>query len=789
MLVYRQRDDGREGPLCDIEGVSPLMRRLLMQRGITTRAQAEAFLHPAPAQLHDPLLMENMAAACERIRAALSAHERICVYGDYDVDGVTSASLLSMYLRSQGGDVRVYIPSRHEEGYGLNVRALEEITRECSLVISVDCGITSVQEVAYVKGIGRDIIVTDHHQLPPELPDCLCLDPLMGDYPFRRLCGAGVAMKLVQALGGLDALEPYWDLAALGTIADIVPLVDENRVLASVGLKRMNAAMRPGIRALCRVSGLKPDSEGRYHVSAGNVGFQLAPRINAGGRMASAVQCVELLTSDDGQAVEELAERLGEDNTQRQAQEQEMISAAERMLADADFTSFRVIIVCGQGWNPGVVGLAASRLTEKYHYPSIVLAQSGDTCVGSCRSIKGVDIFAALSSCKDLFSRFGGHPQAAGLTMRAQDLEQLARRLNEYLRRSVDPRVYLPEVEYDCELEPGQLTLETARELELLSPTGFGNPSPVFRMQAQVKSATAVGQGGAHLKAVLAEGGAQIGAIGFRMGARADTVAGLRQDVIFSLGVNSYMGTERVQAELKALANVSPGAAVAQLSQGAQRDYICYLDRLLYNISIDTAQPRDIEPGQLAQLLRRDAQGVALAADSPALLKRALIMLGGLGVTGLPDVSRGYPDDRRAFNALCLCPDGLPPRGYHYFVWLGGWLDGSHVKRLQDAGVTVLRLRDAPSGPALRPGDDLMRAAYRFVAQNAFRLAGISDICALAEAVAAGAGIAPAQAVAVLHIFRELGLVAFTEEHALRVPPMHKVRLSDSLIYRRLSPG
>ena len=194
MLVYRQRDDGREGPLCDIEGISPLMRRLLMQRGITTRAQAEAFLHPAPAQLHDPLLMENMAAACERIRAALSAHERICVYGDYDVDGVTSASLLSMYLRSQGGDVRVYIPSRHEEGYGLNVRALEEITRECSLVISVDCGITSVQEVAYVKGIGRDIIVTDHHQLPPELPDCLCLDPLMGDYPFRRLCGAGVAM-------------------------------------------------------------------------------------------------------------------------------------------------------------------------------------------------------------------------------------------------------------------------------------------------------------------------------------------------------------------------------------------------------------------------------------------------------------------------------------------------------------------------------------------------------------------------------------------------------------------
>ena len=336
--------------------------------------------------------------------------------------------------------------------------------------------------------------------------------------------------------------------------------------------------------------------------------FQIAPRINAGGRMESAVQCVELLTGQDERRVEELAERLGEDNARRQAQEQEMIAAAESELADADFTSFRAIIVCGEGWNPGVVGLAASRLTEKYHYPSIVLTrQEDDLCVGSCRSIKGVDIFAALSSCKDLFTRFGGHPQAAGLTIRYDDIAELRRRLNEYLMYNVDPKAYLPVIEYDCELDPAQLDIETARELELLAPTGFGNPAPVFRMQAQVRSATAVGQGGAHLKAVLA------------------------------------------------------------------------------------------------------------------------------------------------------------------------------------AGIRVMRLNDAPCGQALRPSDDAMRMAYRYVAQNALYLAGLSDMGALSAALAAGAGISRAQAVAVLHMFRELELIELPDgQSPLRVPPMHKVRLSDSRIYRRL---
>lgn len=787
MLVYRPREDS-SAAVFDMEGVSPLMRRLLAQRGVNTRAQAQAFLHPDAGQLHDPMLLENMSAAAARVRTAIERGESICVYGDYDVDGVTSASILSMYLRSIGGNVRVYIPSRHEEGYGLNLKALEGLVSECEMIITVDCGITSVQEVAYVRGMGRDIIVTDHHQLPPELPDCLCIDPLMGDYPFKRLCGAGVAMKLVQALGGLDALEPYWDLAALGTIADIVPLMDENRVFAKLGLERMNARMRPGIRALCRVAGIKCDAQGAYSVSAGNVAFQIAPRINAGGRMESAVQCVELLTGQDERRVEELAERLGEDNARRQAQEQEMIAAAESELADADFTSFRAIIVCGEGWNPGVVGLAASRLTEKYHYPSIVLTrQEDDLCVGSCRSIKGVDIFAALSSCKDLFTRFGGHPQAAGLTIRYDDIAELRRRLNEYLMHNVDPKAYLPVIEYDCELDPAQLDIETARELELLAPTGFGNPAPVFRMQAQVRSATAVGQGGAHLKAVLTAGGAQIGAIGFRMGERASSVAGTRQDVIFSLGINSYLGNERAQAELKALASISPNDSIAQLAQTAEDDYICYLDSVLYNVNNDTAMPEQISPEQLAELIRSGTQGVALMADCTAHMKRALIMLGGMGVTDMPDVSRGYPEDRRAFNALCLCPCGMPPRGYHTCVSLGGYLDGSLVYRLKAAGIRVMRLNDAPCGQALRPSDDAMRMAYRYVSQNALYLAGLSDMGALSAALAAGAGISRAQAVAVLHMFRELELVELPDgQSPLRVPPMHKVRLSDSRIYRRL---
>ena len=787
VLQFKPKEIGVQPENYDLDGVSPLLKKLLAQRGVTTRAQAEAFLNPARAQLHDPLLMQNMAQICTRISAALSEHEPICVYGDYDVDGVTSAAILSMYLRSQGGDVSVYIPSRHEEGYGLNLTALEQITRDRSLIISVDCGITSQREVAYVKGLGRDIIVTDHHQLPPVLPECLCLDPLMGDYPFRRLCGAGVVMKLLQALGGMDALEPYWDLAALGTIADIVPLVDENRVLASLGLKRMNERLRPGLRALCRVAGLKCDQHGNYRVTSGNVAFQLAPRINAGGRMESAVQCVELLTSDDGRLVEELAERLGEDNAQRQAQEQQMIQAAEASLADADFTSFRAIIVCGEGWNPGVVGLAASRLTEKYHYPSIVLTRRGDLCVGSCRSIKGVDIFAALSSCKDLFTRFGGHPQAAGLTIHADDLPKLIERLNDYLRRNVPSRVYLPELEYDCELEPAQLTLDTARELELLAPTGFGNPAPLFRMQAQFRSAAAVGQGGAHLKAVLGVGNVQIGAIGFRMGAQAAQLQGRKRDIVFSLGINSYMGTERPQAELKALDSISPNDEIAELSETAKRDYISYLDSLLYNINIDNYTPQRLPLEQLADMLRNDAQGMVLAADTPAALKRTLIALSGMGVIELPDVCRGFPEERRAFNALCLCPIGLPPRGYGRYVSVGGWLDGSYARALADAGVDVYRLDGAPGAPALRASDDELRQVYRFVSANRLALAGMSDLCGLSEAVAGGARVTPGQALVALHIFRELKLVELDRQtHVLQVLPMHKVELSSSLIYRRL---
>lgn len=787
MLVFKSRAEGLLSDNYNMEGVSPLLKRLLAQRGIVSHAQAEAFLNPASAQLHDPMRMQNMQAVCTRIRAALDKREHICVYGDYDVDGVTSASILSMYLRAQGGNVSVYIPSRHDEGYGLNLNALKKITRTHSLIISVDCGITNGREVEYVKGLGRDIIVTDHHQLPPELPDCLCLDPLMGDYPFRKLCGAGVAMKVLQALGGIEALEPYWDLAALGTIADIVPLVDENRIFASIGIAHMNRSMRPGLKALCRVAGVKQNPEGEYSLTAGNIAFQLAPRINAGGRMESALSCVELLVNNDAEVVEPLAERLGEDNAQRQAQELEMVEAAEKMLADADFTAFRAIIICGDDWNPGVVGLAASRLTEKYHYPSIVFTRRDGVCVGSCRSIKGVDIFQALSSCKDLFTRFGGHPQAAGLTMSASNLPEFVRRLNDYLKHNVPPRVYLPEMEYDCELEPAQLTLETAKELERLAPTGVGNPAPAFRIQAQFTGAAPVGRGGAHLKAVLRAGTAQIGAIGFGMGDMAAQLLGHRRDIVFSLGVNAYMGRENVQAELKAINSVSPNDELNEVSQNFERDYIAYLDNMLYNIDIDTYTPERVTAEQVAALLAQNAQGLLLHADSVAALKRGLITLSGLGVSELPDVRLGFPKDRRAFNALCLCAQGCPPKGYNYYISLGGLLEGSYAKRLAERGIRVMRLNTASDMPELRPSDDLMRNIYRFIASNRMTLAGINDIYELCGAVAKGAGVTVPQALAAMHIFRELELIEFESGKCpLKVPKMHKVKLNDSLIYRRL---
>lgn len=443
------------------EGMSELMYQLLLRRGIGSAAEAERFLHPDCGQLHDPMLLSGMEQALPLIRAAREEKRPVWVYGDYDVDGVSACAILSQALALYGLDARTYIPSRHREGYGLNEAAVREIARESgcpqrrALLITVDCGISCPAEVALARELGMEVIVTDHHRPGDLLPDCPVVNPLLNNYPFGYLCGAGVAFKLSCALIGWESASRFLDLAALATVADIVPLVDENRVLVYLGLKAINERTRPGLQALIHSAGLK----GRA-ISAGNIGFQLAPRLNASGRLGDARRALSLLVGTEMGELNRIAQELEQENTERKQVEKRILEEAHRQMEAYDLQGHRILLLRGEGWNSGVIGLAASRLVNEYHYPTILLSAENGVCTGSCRSIPAVDIYAALCSCADLMIRFGGHRQAAGLTIEEKHVPELLTRLDQYLREHTRPEDYIPEAEYDLELPLSLLSEE-----------------------------------------------------------------------------------------------------------------------------------------------------------------------------------------------------------------------------------------------------------------------------------------------------------------------------------------
>ena len=531
---------------------------LLIDRGIDTPQKIDKYLHPKMDDLHDPMLMQDMDKAVAVIRDAVKKGEEIVVFGDYDVDGVTATAILMTYLRKQGAKVGFYIPDRHGEGYGLNLAAVEQIASHAQLLITVDCGITCPVEVARARELGMRVIVTDHHQLGPQLPQCeAVLNPLMGNYPFCRLCGAGVAFKLVQALGGMEAIESLWELAALATIADIVPLLDENRVIVSFGLKAMAKTQRPGLIALMESSSVDPKN-----VSASDVAFRMAPRINAGGRLALASRGVELLTTRRADTAREIAAELDQDNTKRRELELEIFAKADELARkEIDFLTERAIVVCGEGWNPGVIGLAASRLVEKYKWPSILLSQDGDVCVGSARSIPGVDIHAAMATCRDLFVRFGGHAQAAGLTIERKNVDEFKRRLTKAILEQAEPEAFIPTEEYDLELELSDMTEELIEAFSSMQPTGCGNPAPVFCVRGvHTTDIRAIGKDGAHLRLRLSSGSEMRNAIGFRMGDRAQNMPEVIEAVV-GLSINEWQDRRSVQCELRQIQAYMPAKA------------------------------------------------------------------------------------------------------------------------------------------------------------------------------------------------------------------------------------
>ena len=647
MLDYIRRGTDNPAPI----GELPLwLSGLLRNRGIDTPEKAERFLHPELSQLHDPYLMQGMDKAVRIIREAVAAGMPIIVYGDYDVDGVCATSILLETLREMGAEPGFRIPSRHEEGYGLNCEAVRQMAETHRLLITVDCGVTNHEEVRLAQMLGMTVIVTDHHQLADTpSPADVVLNPLLGEYPFRRLCGAGVALKLTQALLGMEAVQRRIELAALATVADIVPLTDENRVIVREGLTRMASTQRPGLAALMQVADVHPP------VNSGHVGFRLAPRLNAGGRLEDASQGVRLLTTLDPEEASDVAQRLEMRNQERQAIEQEITEKAIGMIGECvDFLRDRVIIVVGEGWNHGVIGLAAGRICERYHFPTIVLTVHEGVAVGSCRSIPGVNIHGMLSVCKDLFMRFGGHEQAAGLTMDASLIPELRRRLNLAIDENCDPLCYIPRKEYDVDVRLQDVNMAMVERLELLQPTGYCNPNPVFRVQdAHVQEARRVGKTRTHLKLSLAEGNAMRDGIAFGKGDFAGSGVE-RVDVLFTPSRNEFNGRVTAQLQVEALRP----AACAQTLPEEDVLFRMLLQEIAYLAANDTRISADVPQEKLPAVLKMLAKGRGVLLLAHERSQAAALLSEVQGRAGLRlDAAVGRVTDARGFNTLLLTPE------------------------------------------------------------------------------------------------------------------------------------
>ena len=534
--------------------ISETTARVLVRRGYGDPEAAGRFLAGGDPG-HDPLELGDMAAACERIRDAIAKKERICVHGDYDADGICATALAVLVLRELGAEVDWHLPSRFEEGYGVSGDTLTRLAGEgCGLVLTVDCGITAVEEVARARELGLDVIVTDHHRPGDDLPDCPIVATRPSGYPFPELCGTGVVWKLAQALAGadLDSLRRHLDLVAVATISDVVPLVDENRFLALAGLKALARTQKAGLRALMRSGGVDPAA-----VDEGAVGFRLAPRINAAGRLSHPEAALELLLTDDDKVAAELAGRLEELNRERQAVEDRILRQAVAQVDEWPEArrARRGYVLADESWHEGVIGIVASRLVERFHRPVVLIAGTDREWKGSGRSLPAFDLHGALAACSAHLARFGGHRAAAGLSIDPAAVEAFAEAFAAQADATLAESELGPSTTVDAVVAGDELTLELCVELARLAPFGLGNPGVTLLLPSSELAEVATTADGKHLRFRVRHRDRLAGsAIGFGLGRHVDRARReVRYDVLFRLQENRWNGTVAPQLVVRDL--------------------------------------------------------------------------------------------------------------------------------------------------------------------------------------------------------------------------------------------
>ena len=557
-VVHPRADLDRARQLARDLGMPFAAAQALVNRGVIDREGARQFLEPSLDQLHDPYLLKGVDAAVERIERAARDGEAVLVFGDYDVDGITSTYLLYTAVRSLNARVDYRIPHRTRDGYGLSVEAVEQAhVRGIRLIVTVDCGITALEPVRRARELGIDVVVTDHHDPAAALPEaCAIVNPRQPGcaYPFKQLAGVGVTYKLVEALlregGGRPSPVDFLDVVAIGTIADVVPLVGENRILARAGLSRIARSPRLGLRALIDVAGL-----GGREITSSHVAFVLAPRINAAGRMGNAEQGMRLLLSREPDEARACAESLEEDNQRRrEADEQVLVEASRLVQQELHWPDCSSILLWSERWHPGVIGIVASRLVERFQRPTVLVAIQGERGRGSGRSLPGLDLNALLTRCSDLLEAHGGHAFAAGLTVKPDRLPALRERLERLVGEQLTADRFVPRLTIDGDARLGECDMELVDSLERMSPHGLDNPEPVFAARGvALDSVTAVG-GGKHLKLRLRDATGVVEAIGFGLAERAPGArSGGVADVAFVPSRNEWRGDTQVQLRLKDL--------------------------------------------------------------------------------------------------------------------------------------------------------------------------------------------------------------------------------------------
>ena len=535
-------------------GVDPFAAYLLVARGLTDEFLVESFLYDT--DIIDPFLLPDMEKACERIKSAIHNGEKITVFGDYDADGVTSTALLYSYLSKNGANVDYYIPDRAGEGYGMNIDAIESLKeRGTSLIITVDNGISAIEEIRKAKELSIDVVVTDHHQCSEVLPEAVAVvDPHRkdSDIEFREWAGVGVAFKLVSALADCDAydlLDEYGDILAIGTIADIVSLKGENRILVRSGLSVLNdsyqnSTLRKGLKALIDESGTNKS------MTSMSAAFRIAPRINAAGRMGSANRAIKLLLTDDTEEATLLASEIGSANSERQSTESGITESAEKYIEEHPEIKFaRVIVVDGEDWHQGVIGIVASRLCEKYGKPCIVISKSGDIAKGSGRSVEGFSLYDALFYCKDILVQYGGHKLAAGLTVETKNIDEFRALVNEYAEKNASA---LPVLKLDCKLNPASVSLDLLSSISILEPFGAENPQPLFGLFGmRITGIQPVGSN-KHIRLTVNKNGVNLPVMLFSVAPEdfpycvSDVI-----DLAIRLSQNEYMGETKVSIQVK----------------------------------------------------------------------------------------------------------------------------------------------------------------------------------------------------------------------------------------------